>query len=86
LNNHQHTKCLRAKHDMSTVGDLERIANRNNRTHRQKPSCKCHDCKSDRNDLRCTHPHKRKKMAHRIVTYLLPKWNPLTTTSPQGRI
>ncbi|KAH7903929.1 hypothetical protein BJ138DRAFT_1107255 [Hygrophoropsis aurantiaca] len=84
LNNHTHAKCLRSKHNISTVGDLEKIANRNDRTHRVRKNCNCEDCKADR-DRGCMNPYRCKKTARMIMASILPKWNPSITITPPRR-
>lgn len=84
INTHE-SKCLHDNHLVVTVGDMERIAQRNpahhkkrrNGTSKKRKPCTCNDCKEDR-DKGCKNPHACLRKAHLILKHILPKWHPHT--------
>ncbi|KAG1804167.1 uncharacterized protein BJ212DRAFT_1284665 [Suillus subaureus] len=47
LNNHLYANCLREKHLITSVGQIETIATRNSLLHRQHKNCPCNPCSQD---------------------------------------
>lgn len=82
LNNHLYATCLREKHRITSVGQIETIASRNSPLHRQNKNCLCIHCMQDRTISNCDKPFKCAKLAKDILKCILPKWCPQTSTHP----
>ncbi|KAG1859326.1 hypothetical protein DFJ58DRAFT_658397, partial [Suillus subalutaceus] len=79
-NNHIYAMCLREKHHITSVGQLENITLRHSPHHRQNKNCPCEHCTEDRMMLNCSKPFKCAKLAKDILECLLPKWHPQTSS------
>lgn len=82
LNNHLYASCLREKHHVTSVGQMELIATRNLPSHRQNKNCPCAHCSQDRTLVKCEKPYKCTKLARDILQCILPKWHPQTSSPP----
>jgi hypothetical protein len=81
LNNHLYANCLRDNHKVRSVGELETLTRRQDPLHRKHKECPCHHCALDRTIL-CKKPFKCQQLAKDLLTCILPKWNPETSTTP----
>ncbi|KAG1789813.1 uncharacterized protein HD556DRAFT_1213730, partial [Suillus plorans] len=81
LNNHLYANCLRQVHKVYTVGQLENLARRQDPDHKKNKECPCSHCSLDRS-IQCKKPFKCMQLMKRILTCILPKWNPATCTTP----
>ncbi|KAG2097016.1 uncharacterized protein F5147DRAFT_583770, partial [Suillus discolor] len=81
LNNHSYATCLREKHAVTSVGQLENITARQSPLHRQNKACTCKHCDHDRTSFNCKKPFKCAKLANEILKCILPKWHPKTCTN-----
>ncbi|KAF5381175.1 hypothetical protein D9757_009443 [Collybiopsis confluens] len=77
LNNVGRSKCLQENHEVTKTGDLSDIVARGNlREHNPlSNTCTCQDCETDRLYM-CKKPADCTKHAERVLSTLLPKWNP----------
>ncbi|KAG1860932.1 hypothetical protein F4604DRAFT_1517677, partial [Suillus subluteus] len=76
LNNYYYAECLRERHKVRTLGEMEAISSRSSLLHRQNKDCICTYCESDRSNLGCKKPYKCKKLAKDILKCIKPKWDP----------
>lgn len=69
--------CLRSKHKIQTVGEVESMANLiQSNSHSQNMSCKCDECEFIRETYACKHPHGCARQAEKLLDTLPPKWDP----------
>ncbi len=76
-------RCLRASHGVRTIADASMVTLRAHRNyhqpgckHRNVPSCKCYDCKRDREVKGCDNPSRCVQAAQRLVERLHQIWKP----------
>ncbi|KAI0712113.1 hypothetical protein C8Q76DRAFT_566434, partial [Earliella scabrosa] len=73
-------KCLRDRHEVSTIADCVMVATRlrriGNGTHRRVHDCECYDCDRDRRVKGCDNPNRCAEAAKKIVVRLNPIWKP----------
>ncbi|TBU36216.1 hypothetical protein BD309DRAFT_985100 [Dichomitus squalens] len=73
------TKCLKAAHRISTVGEFETLAAcKAEPGHVDSDHCRCLICKTHRSGTGCRHPHSCFARAESIMDTLPPKWDPRT--------
>jgi ribonuclease HI/exonuclease III len=82
LTNKPQAKCLRHLHQISTVSEMNELANQTNENHQPRRNCNCNNCTTIRNTAKCKNPHKCQEMAQIIMQTLQPKWNPNNNTPP----
>ncbi|KAF8224252.1 hypothetical protein L208DRAFT_1225173, partial [Tricholoma matsutake] len=75
-NNTHAANCLRTHHKVTTVGQLQKIANHDMSGHADSQFCNCSKCIEDGIHLGCAHPNNCWKHAIQILNHLHPKWNP----------
>ncbi|KAI0659857.1 hypothetical protein C8Q70DRAFT_893816, partial [Cubamyces menziesii] len=71
--------CLRSRHEVKTVGQCMRVAQRLTHPsgmHRQNGTCECGDCLRDRIDRGCDNPHRCAVAANKLTLRLRSKWDP----------
>ncbi len=79
FNGGNRVKCLKNRHRVRTVGDLEKLASHlEEDRHTQCGRCSCMACLYARNELSCASPHKCFLKAKQLLDSLPPKWNPST--------
>ncbi|KAG1881982.1 hypothetical protein C8R48DRAFT_587415 [Suillus tomentosus] len=78
LNNYYYANCLRDKHNVRTVGDIEAITSPMPQGHLNKKECECDRCNKERTQYNCNKPYRCRKTAIDILHCILPKWNPST--------
>ncbi|KAH9920048.1 uncharacterized protein B0H18DRAFT_881390, partial [Fomitopsis serialis] len=90
LNNTKVSDCLRDRHGVSLVADLLKLTHfACGNMHPQSPhysggdSCPCPDCSQCRREG-CAHPAKCRQAAFRLLSEILPKWNPLADDIVDG--
>ncbi|KAF8221368.1 hypothetical protein L208DRAFT_1328350, partial [Tricholoma matsutake] len=70
------TNCLRTCHNITTAGQLQKIANQDMYSHADSQFCSCLKCLDDWIHLGCAHPSNCWKHAIQILSHLHQKWNP----------
>ncbi|KAI9056268.1 hypothetical protein FKP32DRAFT_1539359, partial [Trametes sanguinea] len=71
------TTCLRRKHNIRTVGDLEAVAIKlDSDGHTGGDACTCKACEDAIVETRCTHPHRCFERARAIMDAIPSKWDP----------
>jgi ribonuclease HI/exonuclease III len=74
-NKQKASRCLRDRHNVSTVGDTEEMG-RCPADHREKPDCECLKCREMRDNLGCKNPDACIRMAISLLDTLPKRWDP----------
>ncbi|EJD34545.1 hypothetical protein AURDEDRAFT_38674, partial [Auricularia subglabra TFB-10046 SS5] len=74
-------RCLRTKHEIHTVEDLEEIAEGDELDHESVTDCDCGNCEADRG-IGCRAPYKCQGLAADLLSEIPAKWHP-HTPAPQ---
>lgn len=78
LNNYYYANCLRDKHKVTTIGDIETIVIQDfSPEHQEASNCACPYCTANRAQNKCENPSKCHKTATQILQCIAPKWNPI---------
>ncbi|EJD35548.1 hypothetical protein AURDEDRAFT_75169 [Auricularia subglabra TFB-10046 SS5] len=72
-------RCLKFHHAVTTVDDLEEIAEQAGSDHEEESDCACEDCAADRSEG-CRWPHRCQAFARDVLCELAPKWSTADTT------
>ncbi|KAG1800546.1 hypothetical protein EV424DRAFT_1265161, partial [Suillus variegatus] len=78
LNNYYYVNCLRDKHKIVSVGDLEKATQQTPQDHKNRKECECSASASDRTKYECAKPFRCHKTANEILACILPKWSTST--------
>ncbi|EJD34056.1 hypothetical protein AURDEDRAFT_131366 [Auricularia subglabra TFB-10046 SS5] len=85
-NTGRRTRCLRVKHKVCTVEDLEEMAELDDSEHEENSGCDCENCTED-HAQGCRHPYKCQSLVAEMIGAIAEKWNPNTAhVAPPRRL